>query len=360
MSSLSFLYLTQEEMIEAGVLDATKCNQTIEEVFKLLGQDDYLLPGLNKSSHGTALFWPEKPTGPKMPSRGPDKRIMAMPAYIGGDFHMAGVKWYGSNTVNPKKHGWPRSIHFVILNEPEYGYPLAIMDGTLISAMRTGAVPAVGAKYLARDDSEIIGLIGAGVINRSVLRCLVRALDSANEVRVYDIFKEKSISFSEEMSQELGVTVLPVDNIKKAVEECDVINVASSALPENHPYIEYEWLKEGGLTVFTSPIKGSDIVLTKPKIVVDLLPMHYEWIGEGWGRFWELLENKTIQMSQITELRYLVANKEQGRTNDKEKIIFQTGGIPVEDVAWGTTVYREALKKKIGTQLKLWDKPYWF
>ena len=272
---------------------------------------------------------------------------------------MAGVKWYGSNIVNPKKHGWPRSIHFVILNEPEYGYPLAIMDGTLISAMRTGAVPAVGAKYLARDDSETIGLIGAGVINRSVLICLVSALDSANEVMVYDIFMEKSISFSEEMSQELGIKVLPVDNIRKAVEGCDVINVASSALPENQPYIEYEWLKDGALAVFTSPIKGSDTVLTKPKIVVDLLPMHYEWIGEGWGRFWELLENKTIQRSQITELRYLVANKEQGRTDDKEKIIFQTGGIPVEDVAWATTVYRDALKKKIGTQLKLWDKPYW-
>ena len=88
-------------MIEADVLDAAKCNQTIEKVFKLLGQEDYLLPGPTKSSHGTALVWSEKTTGPKMPSRGPDKRIMAMPAYIGGDFHIAGVKWYGSNTANP-------------------------------------------------------------------------------------------------------------------------------------------------------------------------------------------------------------------------------------------------------------------
>ena len=210
MSSLSFLYLSHEERIEAGVLDAEKCNKTIEEAFRLLGEDDYLLPGSTKSSHGTALFWPEKPTGPRMPSRGPDKRIMAMPAYIGGDFHMAGVKWYGSNTDNPRKHGWPRSVHFVILNEPEYGYPLAVMDGTLISAMRTGAVPAVAAKYLAREGSEVVGLIGAGVINRAVLRSLAAEMEEVNMVKVYDIIPEKSSSFSEDLSKELGVKVTPV------------------------------------------------------------------------------------------------------------------------------------------------------
>jgi ornithine cyclodeaminase len=347
-------------MIKAGVLDAEKCNETIEEVFRLLGKDDYLLPGPTKSSHGAGLFWPEKPTGPKMPIKGPDKRIMAMPAYIGGDFNMAGVKWYGSNTANPGKHGWPRSIHFVILNEPEYGYPLAIMDGTLISAMRTGAVPAVGAKYLAREDSEIIGLIGAGVINKAVLRSLVKALKNVNEVRVYDIFKEKSASFSDELGSELGMTVKPVDNIKKAVKGCDVIDVASSALPENQPYIEYEWLEPGSLTVFTSPIKGSDKVLTKPKIVVDLLTMHIEWMGQSSSRFWKLLEKGTISEEMVFELRHLVADGVMGRSSRDERIIFQTGGIPVEDVAWGTVVYREALRRKIGKELKLWDKPHWF
>jgi ornithine cyclodeaminase len=248
----------------------------------------------------------------------------------------------------------------VILNEPEYGYPLAVMDGTLISAMRTGAVPAVGAKYLAREDSEVIGLIGAGVINRAVLRSIVKALDDIKDVRVYDILNEKSAVFSEKLSLELGLDVHPVNSIKEAVQGCDVVNVAASALPENHPYLEYDWLKDGSLTVFTSPIQGSDKVMTKPKIIVDLLPMHYEWIGEGWGRFWELLEKKAIKPEQVTELRYLVAKDISGRNNDDEKIILQTGGIPVEDVAWGTVVYKEALRKNLGKTLKLWDKPHWF
>jgi ornithine cyclodeaminase len=193
-----------------------------------------------------------------------------------------------------------------------------------------------------------------------VLRSLVATLKSVNEVRVYDIFHNKSVVFSEELSLELGINVHPVKSLKEAVYGCDVVDVASSALPENHPYIEYEWLKEGSLTVFTSPIKGSDKVLTKPKIVVDLLPMHYEWIGEGWGRFWELLESKTIKPEQITELRHLVANGQYGRSSDEEKIIFQTGGIPVEDVAWGTVIYREALEKGLGKTLTLWEKPHWY
>jgi ornithine cyclodeaminase len=113
---------------------------------------------------------------------------------------MAGVKWYDSNTANSERHGWPRSIHLVIINNPEYGYPLAIMDVTLISAMRTGAVPAIGAKYLARGDSEIISLIGAGVINRAVISCL-------NE-------------------RALGLDIKAVDSLKEAVDGCDVIDVA--------------------------------------------------------------------------------------------------------------------------------------
>ena len=100
--------------------------------------------------------------------------------------------------------------------------------------------------------------------------------------------------------------------------------------------------------------------MIKPRKIVDLLLMHYDWIGQGWGRFWELLEDKTIKQNELQELGDIVAYDKPGRIDDEEKIIFQTGGIPVEDVAWGTTIYREAVKKNLGTLMKLWDKPHWF
>ena len=98
---------------------------------------------------------PDDPKFPGMPKNGPDRRFMAMPAYLGGKHQLAGMKWYGSNIENKEK-GLPRSILMMMLNDKDTGAPLALMSANLLSSYRTGGIPGVGAKYLARKDSKVV------------------------------------------------------------------------------------------------------------------------------------------------------------------------------------------------------------
>lgn len=161
-----FLYLSESDTIAAGVLDAGKCVDNAEEVFTLLSTGDYLMGGSNHNSHGLGIVFPKESPFPNMPVAGPDRRFVAMPAYLGGRFDVCGNKWYGSNAANPKK-GLPRSILTVNLNDKDTGEPIAFMSANLLSAARTGAVPAVAARHMARKNSEVIAVLGCGPINKS-------------------------------------------------------------------------------------------------------------------------------------------------------------------------------------------------
>ncbi|MDD6451404.1 MAG: ornithine cyclodeaminase, partial [Lachnospiraceae bacterium] len=102
--AVDFLFLNEEDMVKAGVTDMHACADAMEEVLKLLDMGDFMMGGENHYSHGTKLAFPEESPFPEMPSgKGEDRRFMAMPAYIGGPFDNAGVKWYGSNMENKKK-----------------------------------------------------------------------------------------------------------------------------------------------------------------------------------------------------------------------------------------------------------------
>ena len=95
-----FLFMSEPDCIAAGVLDAKLCVDNAEEVFRLLAQGDYLMGGAGRNSHGLPLVFPETSPFPAMPLAGPDRRFVALPAYLGGRFDVCGVKWYGSNAAN--------------------------------------------------------------------------------------------------------------------------------------------------------------------------------------------------------------------------------------------------------------------
>ena len=154
-----FLYMSEPDVIAAGVLDARKCVDNAEEVFKLLAEGDYLMGGSNHNNHGMYIVFPKESPFPNMPVAGPDRRFVAMPAYLGGRFDICGQKWYGSNAANKDK-GLPRSVLMVTLNDKDTGQPICYMSANLISAARTGAVPAVGTRYLARKDAQVLTCVG--------------------------------------------------------------------------------------------------------------------------------------------------------------------------------------------------------
>ena len=157
-ASLDLLYLNEEDMLKAKVDDVIRCTDCMEEVLKLLDKGDYRMGGDNGNSHGCMVTFPDEPEFPNMPKNGPDRRFMAMPAYVGGKFDIAGMKWYGSNVENREKE-LPRSILMMMLNDKQTGAPLALMSANLESSYRTAGVPGVGVKNLAIKNAKVLGII---------------------------------------------------------------------------------------------------------------------------------------------------------------------------------------------------------
>jgi Predicted ornithine cyclodeaminase, mu-crystallin homolog len=129
------------------------------------------------------ITFPKDSPFPNMPKPTADRRMMAMPAYLGGDFCTAGVKWYGSNIANREK-GLPRSILMFTLNDPDTGAPLAHMSANLLSAYRTGAIPGVGARHLARRDSRVIGLLGPGVMGKTTVAAFMAVCPQVDTLKL--------------------------------------------------------------------------------------------------------------------------------------------------------------------------------
>lgn len=365
---IEFLFLSQEEMIKAGVLDMKNCVEVMDRTFKLLGQGDCLMGGPSGNHHGMKIHFPKEPRGPRMPVEGPDRRFMALVSYLGGDFHVCGTKWYGSNIENPSR-GLPRSILLVIINDPETAAPLAVMDGNLISAVRTGAVIGLGAKYLVRQDAEVAGIIAAGVISKTCLMALAVGMPNLKEVKVFDIDRPKAEAFSQEMGEKLGLKVFAVDSMEAAVRESDAISSAASRV--KIPQFEPEWFKPGAFLGLSSDGHLTDDFWLGAAIVADNWKMHLEWredtlrLPEELRKFplherlHQLILDGRMQDEDVLEMGNIVNGDLKARENDGQQIVYVTGGMGIEDTAWGFAVYEQAKSKGLGQKLKLWDKPYW-
>jgi len=369
-SKVEFLFLSQEEMIEAGVLDMQACVDVMDRAFKFMGEGDYLMGGPSGNHHGVKLWFPQEARGPRMPVNGPDRRFMAMISYLGGEFHVCGTKWYGSNVENPAKHGLPRSVLLVILNDPETGAPIAIMDGNLISAMRTGAAIGLGARYLTRKNADTAAIVGAGVISKSCLMALNAGMPNLRNVKVYDIDRSKAETFSQLMGKELNLNVYPVDSLEEAVRDSDAVSTATSGVKA--PSFETAWFKEGAFFGLSAETDVADELWLNWRVVADNWQMHIDWREEVekasqehkqdllYPALHRLITSGHKRDDEIVEMKDVVAAITPGRENDAQQVIFITGGLGIEDVSWGHTVYQQAVEKGLGTKLKLLDTPHWF
>lgn len=343
MSKQEFIYLNQREVIACGALDMGAVIRDLEKVFVLHHRKDDVLPAK------VALRWGDAHSEE---TRG---RINAMPGYVGGDVNIAGIKWIGSAPRNPADFGLPRASALIILNDPEKMFPLAVMDGTVISAMRTGGVTGVAARYLARKDSKTAGIIGAGTQNRTQLMALKEVLPLLSEVRVFDISGERSAVFAREVEKSLGLAVRPVSSGREAVEGADVVVSATTA---KEPVVMADWLAPGS---FYSHVGGYEaefaVVRNADKIVVDDWYQIKHRLTQTLAIMFEegLIGDDAID----AELGAIVAGERTGRENDRQKIYFNSVGMAVEDLSVAKRVYDTALKTKIGTRLELWESPLW-
>ena len=368
---LQFLYLSEPDMLEAGVLDMKQCVKTIEDMFRLAGKGDYIMGGPKRDSHGIMLWYPDEPEFEGMPKAGPDRRYMVMPAYLGGRFHVTGQKWYGSNVENIKK-GLPRSILMFSLNDADTGAPMAIMSANLLSAARTGAVPGVAAKYLKSATAENIAVIGCGVINHACIMAIAEGMGRVSKVYLYDINRDRALSFQQDMEKELNAEYVVCDTLEDVLKNADVISVATAGKVKVH--ITPEMLKPGALLTITGTADLPKEMYLKNRVAVDNWQMHLDYLEEGkmcdqgiegirdWTSSYDMLmlyEQGLLKEDNIVSLGEVVAGTALPRKNEEDKLLLVVGGLPIEDVAWGHDLYNNALEKGLGQKLKIWDKPHW-
>lgn len=333
------LFLTQKDIVNSGGAEISLAIDTMEEVYSLHQKSDYVLP--NKS----VLRWGD------MESESITGRINSMPASIGGSFNSVGIKWISSAPKNPDKYNLPRATGVIVLNDYETLMPISIMDGMLLSALRTGANSGVAAKYLARDNSEVLGLVGAGAQNRTQLLALNHTLKNLKKVKVTDLNKDRAQQFADEMSHKVNVPIEVVDTAEQAVRNSDVFVTATVT---KTPIVKYEWINEGALYLHVGSHECEFEVIEKAdKIVVD---------------DWEELKHRGVETISImysdgkidgteihAEIGEVINSVKSGRTDNKEFIYFNSVGMGIQDVALASVVYENALEKDIGQSLSLWE-----
>lgn len=371
-TKVDFLYLSEPDMVKAGVKDMKQCVEVMERLLVTLNKGDYVMGGKNHNSHGCMIMFPDDPQFPGMPKNADERRFMAMPAYLGGEYQMAGMKWYGSNVEN-KKQGLPRSILMMMLNDKDTGAPLALMSANLVSSYRTGGIPGVGAKYLARKDAKTVAIVGPGVMGKTSLAAFVSVCPHLDTLKIKGRGQKSIDSFIEftkkECPQIKNITVC--DTLEEAVRDSDIISMTTVVRDDvaSFPYINGEWVKKGALISMPSAARFDDEFLAKKcKLVVDNAKLYEAWEEEYpyptypqvqivGTKFTDLVHDGLIQASDIIDITDVIQGKHAGRESDDEIIVYSVGGMPVEDIAWGGTVYRNALAKGIGVKLPLWDQP---
>ncbi len=369
---IKFLYLSEPDMIKAGVKNMDQCVEAMEDLLVTLNKGDYVMAGVNHNSHGAQVIFPDDPQFEGMPKNADDRRFMAMPAYLGGKYQMAGMKWYGSNCEN-KASGLPRSILMMMLNDKDTGAPLALMSANLVSCYRTGAIPGVGAKYLAGKDSETVTIIGPGVMGRTYLLAFLSVCPKITTVKVKGRGQRSLHAFEEFVKKECPQIqqVIVCDSMEEAVKDSDIICVTSTAPVKeiDFPYIAEDWVKKGALICLPSAARfDDDFLINRCKKVVDNYKLYEAWAEEFpypsyemvqiiGSKFTDYLHEGRIQREDIVDIADIINKKHPGRESDDEIIVYSVGGMPVEDIAWGGTVYRNALKEGIGVELPLWDQP---
>ena len=370
-SKIDFLYLSEPDMIKAGVKDMKSCVDVMEDLLITLYKGDYVMGGANHNSHGCMIMFPDDPQFPGMPKNADDRRFMAMPAYLGGSYQLAGMKWYGSNVDN-KKAGLPRSILMMMLNDKDTGAPLALMSANLVSAYRTGGIPGVGAKYLARKDSKVVSIIGPGVMGKTSLAAFVSVCPNLDTVKIKGRSQRSLDAFTrfirEELPQIKNIEIC--DSVEAAVKDSDIISFTTTVRDDvsSFPYISGDWIKKGALISMPSAARFDDDFLASCKLVVDNSKLYEAWEEEYpyptypqvqiiGTKFTDLKHDGKIEAEDIIDITDIIEKRHPGRTSDDEIIVYSVGGMPVEDIAWGGTVYRNAVKLGIGIKLPLWDKP---
>lgn len=324
MTADQILYLSRAD-VEAVSLDMPTIINLLEQAFKEKGAGKV-----------------EMPPKPGIHTR-PDAFIHAMPAYI-PSLHSAGIKWVSGYPDNQSK-GLPYISGLLILNDDDTGLPYCIMDCAWITAYRTGAASALSAKYLARPESQVAGILACGVQGRTNLEALA-ALFSLERVYAYDIVLPVQQRYVAEMSSKLGIEIIGVDHPKKAVAESDLVVTSGPILKHPTPTIEKDWLKPGayGSAVDFDSYWQPEALAQMSRIATDDHAQFQYYRSAGYF---------AQTPDPYADLGELAAGLKPGRENTMERTLAINLGLALDDMAVAPEIYRRAKAKGLGVSLPL-------
>jgi ornithine cyclodeaminase len=263
---------------------------------------------------------------------------------------LAGVKVVG-DFVNNYKLGLPSELAILTLFDPATGVPKAILDATSLTDMRTGAMTALGGKYLAKKTSKILGHIGARGTSYWNVRLLDRLFDF-QEIRVHSKRPESRSAFADRLANDLGKAVFAVDSWEQCVRGADIV-VEASRLAEPQALLKTEWIGQGALVMPYGTMSAVDLSLTDimDKIVVD------DWgqcrKGLPFGALRRHVDLDRLNEQNLhAELGQIVAGLRPGRESDQETILFWHRGLSVSDIALGHALLKKAELMAIGQTLR--------
>lgn len=324
--TVRYLSRAHVEQIGLSMEDMIRC---LETMFRLKGE-------------GKAEMPPKPGIHPRE-----DAFIHAMPAYI-PDMNAAGMKWVAGYPANHARN-LPYITGLMIMNDPETGMPLAVMDCTWITAQRTGAATAVAAKHLARPDASVIGMLGCGVQGESNLEALMTVQKNITTVLCYDIVPQKTDQYIGHMQTKYpGTAFHRAETPRDAVAESDIV-VTSGPIVKHPTYenaIEAGWLKKGAFAApvdFDSYWKPEALRETTKFCTDDREQLAY-YQAAGYFR----------DIPRVhADLGELAAGVKAGRESEDERIVAMNLGLALEDVATGMLIYAKAQQRNIGVELPL-------
>lgn len=322
---LEFLYLSRAEVESIG-MPMAEVVAAVEEALLEKGQGRVEMP-------------PKRGVHPM-----PESAINAMPGYL-PLAKVAGIKWVTRYLPNLEK-GLPYVLGLMILNEPETGLPLSVMDCAWVTAVRTGAASAVAAKYLARRDCCQIGILGCGVQGRSNLEAMKVVFPGLERARVFDIRCDTAQRYAQEMAALLKMRIDVAETPEATVRDADIVVTCGPILHDPKPVVGLSWLKQG---VFLSAVDLDSYI--KPevfnaagKLYTDDLEQFLGYSRQGY--FAGIHE-------PIGDLGELVAHSKPARQSPDEITMTANLGLAIEDIAVAARVYRAAKERGLGQRLPL-------
>lgn len=336
-----FLFLTQEDVIAAGALDMGAAQDDVELTYKLFASGEVNQP------HKPVFRFDNPETGEKQ-----QYLAVSMPVYVGGSVNRIGHKWAAESMSNAKRGDLPMGIDIILLHDLDHAIPHAIMEAGLITAMRTSAVAGVGAKTLANPDSKVAGLVGAGVIGRTMIMSLTTAMAKLEEIRLFDLNRKRAEDLAKEF--EGKITVKVVDSVEEAFKNADIITTQTTA---RKPFVKDEWIPKGSYYAHMSTTEAENAAfLNTDCLVVD----NWETL-KTWDFFppTQLCKEGKIKDENVTDIGKILIGEKTGRTSRDQRILFANLGMGCLDITIAERIYQSAKAKGLGQKIALWEKPLW-